>query len=181
MSGGAKSILRHFSRIAQPRSFAPRYAINLSYSAKPRIKAAPEELEDEKAAVPTEGINRPLSEVLKKLNMKIPDSLICTYVEKNGVSLRYVPWHTLNRLLNLHAPEWSGEVRSIVYSPEGNKVSVVYRVTLHGTDSEIYREATGTSCVDDTTFGDPVQKAEAMAFRRACARLGLGLQLYPED
>ncbi|KAF3331917.1 hypothetical protein FCM35_KLT03323 [Carex littledalei] len=176
MSGGARSILRHLSRIAQPRSCAPRYAISLSYSAKPRVKAEPEE-----AAVPTEGINRPLSEVLKKLNMKIPDSLICTYVEKNGLSLSYVPWHTLNRLLNLHVPEWSGEVRSIVYSPEGNKVSVVYRVTLHGTDSEIYREATGTSSVDDTSFGDPVQKAEAMAFRRACARLGLGLQLYPED
>lgn len=46
---------------------------------------------------------------------------------------------------------------------------------------QIYREATGTSSADDTSFGDPVQKAEAMAFRRACARLGLGLQLYPED
>lgn len=95
MSGGARSILRHLSRIAQPRSFAPRYALSLSYSAKPRIKAAPEEPEDEKAAVPTEGINRPLSEVLKKLNMKIPDSLICTYVEKNGLSLNYVPWLVL--------------------------------------------------------------------------------------
>jgi hypothetical protein len=46
---------------------------------------------------------------------------------------------------------------------------------------QIYREATGTASVDDTSYGDPVQKAEAMAFRRACARLGLGLHLYHED
>ena len=39
----------------------------------------------------------------------------------------------------------------------------------------------GTTLVDDTGYGDPVQKAEAMAFRRACARFGLGLHLYHED
>ena len=46
---------------------------------------------------------------------------------------------------------------------------------------KIYRESTGTASVDDTSYGDPVQKAEAMAFRRACARFGLGLHLYHED
>lgn len=33
--------------------------------------------------------------------------------------------------------EWSGEVRSIVYSSDGKSVSVVYRVTLHGIDAEV--------------------------------------------
>ncbi|CAD5196337.1 unnamed protein product [Musa acuminata subsp. malaccensis] len=89
--------------------------------------------------------------------------------------------HFINRILNVHAPEWSGEIRSIVYSTDGSSVSVVYRVTLYGTDAEIYREASGTASVKDTEHGDPVQKAEAMAFRRACARLGLGLHLYHED
>ena len=46
---------------------------------------------------------------------------------------------------------------------------------------QIYREATGTASAEETGFGDPVQKAEGMAFRRACARLGLGLHLYHED
>ena len=46
---------------------------------------------------------------------------------------------------------------------------------------QIYRESTGSATLDDTTYGDPVQKAEAMAFRRACARFGLGLHLYHED
>ncbi|KAL9251489.1 DNA repair RAD52-like protein [Drosera capensis] len=91
------------------------------------------------------------------------------------------PTHIVNRILNLHVPEWSGEVRSITYSPDGKTVSVVYRVTLHGIDAEISRESTGTASVDDKGIGDPVQIAEAMAFRRACARFGLGLHLYHED
>ncbi|KAL2329384.1 hypothetical protein Fmac_022811 [Flemingia macrophylla] len=130
---------------------------------------------------PSSGICRPLSEILKELNKKVPDSLVKTRLEKDGFPIRYIPWHVVNRILNLHAPEWSGEVRNITYSPDAKSVSVVYRVTLYGTDAEIFRESTGTASLDDTSYGDPVQKAEAMAFRRACARFGLGLHLYHED
>ncbi|THU44010.1 hypothetical protein C4D60_Mb02t02870 [Musa balbisiana] len=130
--------------------------------------------------VPAPVIGRPLSDILRELNKKVPESLIKTRTE-DGFTIRYIPWHFVNRILNLHAPEWSGEVRSIVYSADGKSVSVVYRVTLYGTDAEVHREATGTASSTDTDFGDPLQKAEAMAFRRACARLGLGLYLYHED
>ncbi|KAI4331977.1 hypothetical protein L6164_016920 [Bauhinia variegata] len=136
---------------------------------------------DDNDIVPTSGISRPLSEILKELNKKVPDSLIRNRVEKDGFSIRYIPWHIVNRIMNMHAPEWSGEVRNITYSADGKSVSVVYRVTLYGTDAEIYRESTGTASMDETSYGDPVQKAEAMAFRRACARFGLGLHLYHED
>ncbi|KAM7253419.1 hypothetical protein ACFE04_026037 [Oxalis oulophora] len=135
--------------------------------------------------IPTSGISRPLSEILQELNKKVPDKLVTTRVE-DGFSIKYIPWsdippHIVNRIMNLHAPEWSGEVRNIIYSADAKSVSVVYRVTLYGTDAEIYRESTGTADVDQKGYGDPVQKAEAMAFRRACARLGLGLHLYHED
>lgn len=33
--------------------------------------------------------------------------------------------------------EWSGEVRSVTYSADGKSVTVVYRVTLYGTDAEV--------------------------------------------
>jgi hypothetical protein len=46
---------------------------------------------------------------------------------------------------------------------------------------QAWRESSGTASVSDTQFGDPVQKAEGMAFRRACARFGLGLYLYHEE
>ncbi|XVF29804.1 hypothetical protein REPUB_Repub16aG0002600 [Reevesia pubescens] len=136
--------------------------------------------EEEEDAIPTAGISRPLSDILKELNKKVPDSLLKLRIE-DGFTIKYIPWHIVNRIMNLHAPEWSGEVRSITYSADGKSVSVVYRVTLYGTDAEIYRESTGTTSVDDPGYGDPVQKAEAMAFRRACARFGLGLHLYHED
>ncbi|XP_059290630.1 DNA repair RAD52-like protein 1, mitochondrial [Lycium ferocissimum] len=131
--------------------------------------------------IPSSGISRPLSEILKELNKKVPDNLIKFRHEPNGFSIKYIPWHVVNRIMNLHAPEWSGDVRSITYSSDGKSVSVVYRVTIYGTDAEIYRESTGTASVDDPGYGDPVQKAEGMAFRRACARFGLGLHLYHED
>ncbi|XP_057973481.1 DNA repair RAD52-like protein 1, mitochondrial [Malania oleifera] len=134
----------------------------------------------EDGVVPTSGISRPLSEILKELNKKVPDSLIRLRTE-DGFSVKYIPWHIVNRIMNLHAPEWSGEVRSITYSADNKSVSVVYRVTLYGIDAEMYRESTGTASMDDKGYGDPVQKAEAMAFRRACARFGLGLHLYHED
>ncbi|CAH9073098.1 unnamed protein product [Cuscuta epithymum] len=132
-------------------------------------------------SVPTSGISRPLSEILKELNKKVPDSLIRVRTEADGFPIKYIPWHVINRIMNLHAPEWSGEVRSMTYSADGNSVSVVYRVTLYGTDAEIFRESTGTVSIGEPGFGDAVQKAEAMAFRRACARFGLGLHLYHEE
>ncbi|KAB1210998.1 hypothetical protein CJ030_MR6G019611 [Morella rubra] len=93
------------------------------------------EAEDDDVAAGSSGISRPLSEVLKELNKKVPDSLIKTRLE-DGFSMKYVPWHIVNRIMNLHAPEWSGEVRSITYSADGRSVSVVYRVTIYGTDAE---------------------------------------------
>ncbi|KMZ66207.1 Cobalt ion binding protein [Zostera marina] len=134
---------------------------------------------DEKVA--TSGISRSLSETLREINKRVPDAFTKIRNE-DGFDLKYIPWHIVNRILNVHAPEWSGEVRSVVYSPDGKSVTVVYRVTLYGTDAEIFRESTGTASMESKRgYGDPVQIAEAMAFRRASARLGLGLHLYHED
>lgn len=45
------------------------------------------------AAVPTAGISRPLSEILKDLNKKVPESLLKARSEPSGSSLRYIPWY----------------------------------------------------------------------------------------
>ncbi|KAF8025132.1 hypothetical protein BT93_F2089 [Corymbia citriodora subsp. variegata] len=164
----------------QLRALSRPFAAKSSPSSARDREAETERVEEYDNAVPTSGISRPLSEILKELNKRVPDSLVRVRLE-DGSSIKYIPWHIVNRIMNLHAPEWSGEVRSISYSADGKTVSVVYRVTLYGTDAEMYRESIGTASVDDTGYGDPVQKAEAMAFRRACARFGLGLHLYHED
>lgn len=168
------------ARLCYSRSYAMATGCGSSPSSISSNEAAAAEEDDDAASIPTSGICRPLSEILKQLNKKIPEKFLRVRVE-DGLSLKYIPWHIVNRIMNLHAPEWSGEVRNIIYSADGKIVSVVYRVTLYGTDAEIFRESTGTASVETTGFGDPVQKAEAMAFRRACARFGLGLHLYHED
>lgn len=125
-------------------------------------------------------ITRPLAEILRDMNKRVPDKVLKTRNDE-GVVLKYIPWYHANRMLSFYAPGWSGEVRSIVFSNDGSTVSVVYRVTIRGSDGESWRESSGTAAVADTSYGDPVQKAEGMAFRRACARFGLGLYLYHED
>lgn len=42
--------------------------------------------------VPTSGISRPLSEILKQLNKKVPDSLIRVRTEADGFTVKYIPW-----------------------------------------------------------------------------------------
>ena len=52
------------------------------------------------------------------------------------------------------------------------------RLTLHTADGSISREATGCELLDCDSYGDPVSNAEAMVFRRAAAKFGLGRSLY---
>ncbi|EXC32487.1 hypothetical protein L484_012654 [Morus notabilis] len=173
------SVLKSAVSFQSSRRCHAKLASSLSSSSlSSEAKESPFSSEEELPV--SSGISKPISDILKQLNKKVPDSLVKVRFD-NGVSTKYIPWHIVNRIMNLHAPEWSGETRSITYSPDGKSVSVVYRVTLYGTDAEIFRESTGTATLDDTSYGDPIQKAEAMAFRRACARFGLGLHLYHED
>uniref|UniRef100_A0A7N0U4H1 DNA repair RAD52-like protein 1, mitochondrial n=1 Tax=Kalanchoe fedtschenkoi TaxID=63787 RepID=A0A7N0U4H1_KALFE len=176
---------------SSPSSFHPNFRCNSNrfYARGAKFSASKVEKSDESESepgyeeevIPSSGVSsRPLSEILKELNKRVPDGLVRTRVQ-DGFSIKYIPWHLVNRIMNLHAPEWSGEVRHITYSADGKSVSVVYRVTLYGVDAEMHRESIGTASVADTGYGDPVQKAEAMAFRRACARFGLGLHLYHDD
>lgn len=48
------------------------------------------ETEDDVAAA-SSGISRPLSEILKELNKKVPDSIVKARHE-DGFSMKYIPW-----------------------------------------------------------------------------------------
>jgi hypothetical protein len=39
-------------------------------------------------------------------------------------------------MLSFYAPGWCGEVRDVIYTDNG-KVTVIYRVTVRGTDGEV--------------------------------------------
>ncbi|XP_043724110.1 DNA repair RAD52-like protein 2, chloroplastic [Telopea speciosissima] len=118
-------------------------------------------------------IMRPLAEILRDLNKKVSDKII-------NPDSNYIPWYHANRMLSFYAPGWCGEIRDVIFTDNGS-VTVVYRVTIHGSDGEAHRESTGTVTSSDGSIEDPVATAEEIAFCRACARFGLGLYLYHED
>lgn len=85
------------SKIAQAYCFQLQ---RRGFSSKPSYSSSAKEHrqetnlggDDDDAAVPTAGISRPLSEVLKDLNKKVPESLIKSRVEED-FSIRYIPWY----------------------------------------------------------------------------------------
>ncbi|XP_066390545.1 DNA repair RAD52-like protein 2, chloroplastic [Miscanthus floridulus] len=119
------------------------------------------------------GMTRPLVEILRDLNKRVPDKIIDPDTDT-------VHWYHANRMLSFYAPGWCGEVRDVIYSENGT-VTVVYRVILKGTDGEAYRDATGTAQVHEGRREDAVAAAEEAAFCKACARFGFGLYLYHQD
>ncbi|KAI3812375.1 hypothetical protein L1987_17082 [Smallanthus sonchifolius] len=125
------------------------------------------------------GITRPLAEILRDLNKRIPDNIIVKQPDDTQSS--FIPWYHANRMLSFYAPGWCGETRDVIFSDTGS-VTVVYRVTVRGSDGEAHRESTGTvSSATNDQGVDPVAAAEEIAFCKACARFGLGLYLYHED
>ncbi|XP_051130978.1 DNA repair RAD52-like protein 2, chloroplastic [Andrographis paniculata] len=120
-------------------------------------------------------ITRPLVEILRDLNKRIPDNIIKTSDDRPT----FIPWYQANRMLSFYAPGWCGEIRDVTYSDNGT-VTVVYRVTVRGSDGEAHRDSSGTVSTRDENILDPVAAAEELAFCRACARFGLGLYLYHE-
>ncbi|KAI3698594.1 hypothetical protein L2E82_42251 [Cichorium intybus] len=124
-------------------------------------------------------ITRPLAEILRDLNKRIPDNIIVKQLDSTQPAS--IPWYHANRMLSFYAPGWSGEIRDVIFSDTGS-VTVVYRVTVRATDGEAHRESTGTvSSIPNGQIIDPVAAAEEIAFCKACARFGLGLYLYHED
>ncbi|KAK8717179.1 hypothetical protein V6N13_044456 [Hibiscus sabdariffa] len=121
-------------------------------------------------------ITRPLVEILRDLNKRIPENIISS----PSASSTFLPWYHANRMLSFYAPGWCGEVRDVKFADDG-AITVVYRLTIRGSDREAHRESTGTVSSSDINIADHVAAAEEIAFCRACARFGLGLYLYHEE
>lgn len=82
------------------------------FSAKPTASSSSTDKSYfEEEEVPTSGISRPLSEILKELNKKVPDSLIRARNEPDGFSIKYIPWFVLSPSLCIYTQT----ARDIVY------------------------------------------------------------------
>ena len=121
------------------------------------------------------GTMRSLLETMEALKAPLPAGYVA-YRQQGGQQIPYLPWWRVAELLDHHCPGWEWSVTSIQTC--GQYLVLTGRITLRTADGSISREATGCELLDCGSYGDPVSNAEAMAFRRAAAKFGLGRSLY---
>lgn len=117
------------------------------------------------------------SEIQAELKAPIPAAML-KQRQQGGQTLTFLPWYNCSALADERAPGWSGEAR---VQDLGDAVAVVYRITVKADDGDVAREAIGYEAKSTSSYGDPTSNAEAMAFRRAWAKHGLGSSLYGGD
>ena len=98
--------------------------------------------------------------------------------QQGGQTLTFLPWYNCAALADERAPGWSGEAK---VQDLGDAVAVIYRISIPTDDGPVFREAIGYEAKSTSSYGDPTSNAEAMAFRRAWAKHGLGASLYGGD
>lgn len=121
---------------------------------------------------------KPISEIIAALSERVPDNILQSKSLK-GNKITFIPWHQAVRILDTHAPGWQSEVKQIV--SEAGKIAVVVRLGIPCAEGWVWREAIGNEDDDHGGYGDPFSNAEAMAFKRAAAKFGVGLYLYAKD
>lgn len=137
---------------------------------------------------------RTYQEIMADLRKPVPPSAISKR-SQNGQTIRYLHWYVVAELLNHYAPGWEGNPERVEVL--GGRVVCTYCLTIPAADGIFTQRATGqesdwdeeTEEVNPNTgeirpgkrvhrYGDPTSNAERMAFKRAAAQFGLGLDLY---
>ena len=116
-----------------------------------------------------------LSQIEEILSRPLPNTLLKSK-KMGGKEITYIPWYAANRILSKYCPDWTWEITKFEVSSD--RIFLIGRLTIPTSEGNVYREATGTERLDCSNYGDPSSNAESMAFRRACAKFGLGLYLY---
>ena len=129
------------------------------------------------------------TEIIKMLSRKIPDCLL-QKKKVGGTQITFLSWKYIPQILDKYARGWCWEITHL--QSTADRIFLVGRLTIPTAEGLVWREATGTECLKETktdkvtgeiiereiAYGDPSSNAESMAFRRACAKFGLGLYLY---
>ncbi len=130
-----------------------------------------------------------LFQIQEAFKRKLPSGMLKKLPSDKGNAL-YLPWYTVNKILDKYAPGWTWEIKETLLSRD--RLFIVGRLTIPTSEGNVYREASGTEELKrekynkdtnsyemkEIAYGDPSSNAESMAFRRCAARFGLGLYLY---
>ena len=119
---------------------------------------------------------RPLSDIRSDLQKPIPERLLETR-RQGGQEITYVPWYRAQKILDHYTRGfWEYEVVERTFTD--TRIMLTVRLIVHTAEGAFHREGTGIEALDVDSPGDPQSNAESMAFRRAAAKWGLGLDLY---
>jgi len=130
-----------------------------------------------------------LFQIQEALKRQLPPTMLKKLPADKG-NAQYLPWYTVNKVLDKYAPGWTWEIKETLISRD--RLFIVGRLTIPTKQGNVYREASGTEELKrqaydkkigrytekEIAYGDPSSNAESMAFRRCAARFGLGLYLY---
>lgn len=120
---------------------------------------------------PARSINEIVSDLHKPINARHLKTR-----RQGGKELTYIAWYDAAKYLDLYAPGWNYEIRSI--QQVAGKVVLTVRLSIPTAEGIVYREATGHEDEDIDSYGDPFSNSESQALRRAAAKFGLGQHLY---
>lgn len=137
--------------------------------------------QNEKIDPPSEPGEWSIEQIERALSRPLPDSMLQNKPKKNNKTgktthLPFIPWYRVNRVLSKYAPGWSGRVVSV--QQVGQELVLTYEIEIPTKHGAVVRQATGSESLNCGSFGEVAANAESQAFRRACARFGLGLYLY---
>jgi hypothetical protein len=154
------------------------------------------------AMLPLQLPRRSIQAIIADLSRPLPEACVA-HRKQGGQDIGYLHWQHVARVLDTYAPGWSGHIVEVKVIADpgkdgltGDKVMVTYRLTIPAAEGLIAREATGqedVEMVEEYTdsrsgevkkrraYGDSTSNAEAMAFKRAAAKFGLGAWLYNND
>jgi len=118
---------------------------------------------------------RSINEIVNDLHKPILPRHLRTR-RQGGKEITYIAWYDAAKYLDLFAPGWSHEIRSI--QQIAGKIVITIRISIPTLEGIVYREATGSEDEDTDSYGDAFSNSESMALRRCAAKYGLGQHLY---
>ena len=116
------------------------------------------------------------SEIRDDLKTPIPKRLLKTK-KQGGTTLTFCPWYRVQKILDHYSGGW-WEYSIIDKEWTDEYFVCTVEICILTKQGGIRRQGTGIESAATDTWGDAQSNAESMAFRRAAARFGIGIDLY---
>lgn len=121
---------------------------------------------------------RSIAAIITDLSKPLPSDCVASK-SQGGTTIAFLHWQTVLRVLDTYAPGWHGRV--VRMDQVGKACAITYRLTIPCAEGRVSREATGQEDEEVKGYGNSTSNSEAMAFKRAAAKFGLGAWLYSKD